>query len=597
MFEDVLSRAGGVGSAAVAAVASARSVAVVGSRVERSRPEDGSNFGIGLARHYHFFLDWLLADDSTANVLQRHAGGGFDFAVVIEDDLQLAPDLVKFFLSMSRVMLADDSLYCAAAHQDNAFLGVHRDDAFDSSVHRQSSLSSLAFDFRRGNHFMAPGWMTSRRVYLQLVRPRWLDAALEYSHKAELHLRNGHWDRFFDSLIGQRDCVFPELPRITHQGADGFTVSKRGQMELYSNLRLSQLPPDVNYGDLSRLTRAGYIAETERFLLQAKRLHVLEEVRRFRHDSLVFVVPAADDRDEEWNAVFNQFFGLIGVGGYGGHVGYVKVRGIFSGAVFVRCLTNLILLVGAYSPYMPLVSRLPERDDGLEVAAVGCFTDAWERDLPHQVHHYTAASITPRRCLLSCHLLGFRYAGLQRDECWCGNEVGSKGKAEAGQCSHQCAAVRRGLFVHLLSSAEQQRREEAQQPSACGGGFLNSVYENVHKETAGAYRSIGQPPAGVSYVKGLQGESCDAACSLRGGQHARCDERFFPLIHRSCAALQSILGQDECRRCVDEDDPERGFATPAFDSQSQRCLLSRGRYHRCNWQPPQPLIRACTCVQ
>ena len=106
-------------------------------------------------------------------------------------------------------------------------------------------------------------------------------------------------------MIGDRDCLFPELPRITHQGADGFTVSKRGQMELYSNLRLSQLPVSVNYGDLSRLTRQGYIEETELFVRRAKRLHVLEEVRKYRHDKLVYVVPAADDKDDEWNAALH----------------------------------------------------------------------------------------------------------------------------------------------------------------------------------------------------------------------------------------------------------------------------------------------------
>ena len=218
VFEDVLSRWDQQPSAPVAKVAAARGVSVVASRVDRSRGEDGSNFGIGLARHYHFFLDYLLADASTANVVQLAPKGPYDFAVVIEDDLALSPDLVKFFFSMSRVMQADDTLYCAAAHQDNAFLGIHRDDSFDSAVHRQTSLSSDQFDFRRGNHFMAPGWMTSRRIYTTVVRPKWMDASLEYSHKSELHLRNGHWDRFFDSLIGDRDCVFAEIPRITHQG-------------------------------------------------------------------------------------------------------------------------------------------------------------------------------------------------------------------------------------------------------------------------------------------------------------------------------------------------------------------------------------------
>ena len=596
VFEDILSRHNQQLSEPVGAVAKARGVSVVASRVDRSRPEDGNNFGIGLARHYHFFLDYLLADSTTANVVQLSPRGPYDFAVVIEDDLALSPDLVKYFFSMSRVMQADDSLYCAAAHQDNAFLGVHRDDEFDSAVHRQTALSSDQFDFRRGNHFMAPGWMTSRRIYTQVVRPKWLDAQLEYSHKGELHLRNGHWDRFFDSMIGDKDCIFPELPRITHQGADGFTVSKRGQMELYSNLRLAQLPVSVSYGDLSRLTKAGYIAETEQFIRAAKRLNVLEEIRDFRHAKLVYVIPADDDKDDQWNAPFNHFFGLIGVGGYGGYEGYVKVRGIFRGAVFVRWLTNLVLLVGEYSPYMAEVKAMERVDDGLEISRVGCYKDDWERDMPYQVHHYTSLTNTPRRCLASCNLLGFQYAGLQKAECWCANSYGSKGQADDSQCGQECAAVSRGLLSNLLTSREKKAEADKQQPTQCGSGFMNSVYENVHPETKDKYQKALVAPAGVKYVKGEAGESCDEACARVGGEYGRCDERYMPLIHRSCAALQSLFGAAECAVCVDEDDPERGFATPALDVNGKKCLMSRGRYNRCNWQPPNGLIRACTCV-
>ena len=206
VFEDVLSRVNGVASAAVAAVASSKGVSVVGSRVDRSRGEDANNFGIGLARHYHFFLDYLLSDAATPNVIARlpPPSPPFDFVVVIEDDLALSPDFVKYFFSMSRVMQADPTLYCAAAHQDNAFLGIHRDDAFDPSTHRATSLSSDQFDFRRGNHFMAPGWMTSRTIYTQIVRPKWLDAALEYSHKVTPTAHTSHTPHSSHMLISRR---------------------------------------------------------------------------------------------------------------------------------------------------------------------------------------------------------------------------------------------------------------------------------------------------------------------------------------------------------------------------------------------------------
>jgi hypothetical protein len=50
------------------------------------------------------------------------------FIVILEDDLTLAADTVKYFHAMSRVMAVDPTLYCACAHQDNAFLATSNDD-------------------------------------------------------------------------------------------------------------------------------------------------------------------------------------------------------------------------------------------------------------------------------------------------------------------------------------------------------------------------------------------------------------------------------------------------------------------------------------
>jgi len=129
---------------------------------------------------------------------------------------------------------------------------------------------------------MAPGWMISRQNYLDMVRPNWLDAAGNMLFGSRF-VPNGHWyavlhlpprqsssgsfscieprtqsnrtvsinlcrDRFFDSQIRSKECIYPEIPRIAHQGGGGFTVSKKGQMELYSNIRLSRLADTASYG-------------------------------------------------------------------------------------------------------------------------------------------------------------------------------------------------------------------------------------------------------------------------------------------------------------------------------------------------------------
>lgn len=155
-------------------------------------------------------LDYLLVgpaaagaigDDLTAKGVEGSGGPPFQFAVLIEDDLVLAPDFVKYFAAMSRVMMVDPTVYCVSAHQDNAFpatCGVEKtfpEPAAEGAVPTGAppALEPLNFDFRRGNHFMAPGWMTSAEIYRTVVRDHWLDSKGQYAFASQLHLRNGHW--------------------------------------------------------------------------------------------------------------------------------------------------------------------------------------------------------------------------------------------------------------------------------------------------------------------------------------------------------------------------------------------------------------------
>ena len=116
-------------------------ISLLASFVARDKAETESDFGIHLARHYKHMLDWMLVGDTVQQRVELQAalqarqgpdqiGIGaslgpkpalgdhtFDFVTIIEDDLVLAPDFVKYFQQMSRVMRVDDTIYCVAAHQ------------------------------------------------------------------------------------------------------------------------------------------------------------------------------------------------------------------------------------------------------------------------------------------------------------------------------------------------------------------------------------------------------------------------------------------------------------------------------------------------
>ena len=45
----------------------------------------------------------------------------YEYAVVIEDDLELSLDAAQYFLAMTSVMAVDPTVFCVCAHADNAF--------------------------------------------------------------------------------------------------------------------------------------------------------------------------------------------------------------------------------------------------------------------------------------------------------------------------------------------------------------------------------------------------------------------------------------------------------------------------------------------
>ena len=198
VFEDDESRRGllsGGATRRLRATAAKFGVRVYQSGVVRNRKEKRDEFGLFLARHYHFMFDAVMYDGVsepfTAPTAQRPFGansiGGvlsaahqreiYDFAVLIEDDLELMDDAVAFFTHMTIAMNADPSIFCVCGHADNAFHASSLEPKVSAADQWQFPPSSArnGFYVRRGQHFMAPGFMVSRRVYNDLIRPTWLD--------------------------------------------------------------------------------------------------------------------------------------------------------------------------------------------------------------------------------------------------------------------------------------------------------------------------------------------------------------------------------------------------------------------------------------
>ena len=406
------------------------------------------------------------------------------------------------------------------------------------------TLSASEFDFRRGQHFMAPGWMTSARVY-SAIRPSWFDAQLNLPYKERLNMPNGNWDAFLDSQAFHLglECIYPEIPRVAHVGANGYTVSAAMQAELFDNLRLSSLPSTIDYGDLSRLSLHHYDQHLLHFIQQCTTIRSLDAMQLYRRSSLCLLVPSISDKDGVWVELFSNYLGQVSIGG---HANYGKQRGIHHGSVFTRWITNLVLVIGAHgkmaAPFLHLhgsmqdraVQALAEEERRVVNAAgegaaalggvlstlplsrlsplyVGCFQDDRSaRVLPQQLS--SVSPVTPLRCLQACALRGFELAGIEWGwECWCGNaqggveawKEGKKGeRRQDGECDSLCVA----------SWDEKQRqsrkKEQKQQPDpiapegvGCGGDFLVSVYSTPLASAGGEDR--GWALTGFAAASGL----------------------------------------------------------------------------------------------
>ncbi len=356
--------------------------------------------GYNLARHYRFMFDYVLVGKDALGNDSRESPIIYTHAVFLEDDLSLAPDFVHYFSSMSRVMEEDQSVFCVSAHNDNGFVGT--------SVDKEGELDPLDLDFRRGQHFMAPGWMTSSKIWKSL-REDFMDENGWYK-VGKFPVRKGHWDVNLNFRLEGRECIFPAVPRMKHilmSSKDAVTTSTHQQLYMFDNLRLSKRHGNDPYGDLSWLTSRGYEDTLSRFLEKAVEIRGFSNVQAYRNQRLKVLIPAVSDSDEIWNTVIGVegYFGLVAIGGSFGGLEQAKPRGVHNGMVILDYLTNRIAVVGKYSPY---VGTFSFQESKIELNHLGCFVDKKnDRDL--EAYSGTATGLD--QCGQKCFGLGYRYMG------------------------------------------------------------------------------------------------------------------------------------------------------------------------------------------
>lgn len=168
-----------------------------------------------ISRHYK----WALARAFTAFDAER--------VVVVEDDLEVAPDFFDYFDALSPILDRDPTLFCVSAWNDNG----------------KPHLSLDSQQFHRTDFFPGLGWMLTRSFWEE-VEPMWPDS---------------YWDDFLRSpaVTRGRQCIRPEVSRTANYGERGVSQSYNYEKHI-AKVKLNQVPVNMTSLDLGYLDPVAY---------------------------------------------------------------------------------------------------------------------------------------------------------------------------------------------------------------------------------------------------------------------------------------------------------------------------------------------------
>ncbi|MBN3299896.1 MGAT1 acetylglucosaminyltransferase, partial [Amia calva] len=206
----------------------ARAIAAYGERVTHLRQPELGDMPVRpehrkfqgyykIARHYRWALGQVF------NTL------GYSAAVIVEDDLEVAPDFFEYFRALLPLLRQDPSLWCVSAWNDNGREGVV-----------DAGAPELLY---RTDFFPGLGWMLLRELWAEL-EPKWPAAFWD------------DWMRQPEQRRG-RACLRPEVSRTLTFGRKGVSLGQFFDQYLRYIKLNSQFVPFTRL-DLSYLEKAAY---------------------------------------------------------------------------------------------------------------------------------------------------------------------------------------------------------------------------------------------------------------------------------------------------------------------------------------------------
>eukprot|EP01038_Epipyxis_sp_PR26KG_P016164 gene16164-21976_t len=183
-------------------------------KVENKRYENGY---FKLADHFK----WALNEVFTSNYEVGSDSTRCNRVIILEEDLEIAPDFFEYFGSLAKLLDTDPMLLAVSAWNDNGLRSLVKDEQ----------------QLYRSDFFPGLGWMMTRAVWDELS-PKWPRA---------------YWDDWLREPAQRkgRHIIRPEVSRTLHFGVRG--VSNSQYSEFLSEIRLNDKFVSFSSMDLSYL--------------------------------------------------------------------------------------------------------------------------------------------------------------------------------------------------------------------------------------------------------------------------------------------------------------------------------------------------------
>uniref|UniRef100_G3SUC4 Protein O-linked-mannose beta-1,2-N-acetylglucosaminyltransferase n=1 Tax=Loxodonta africana TaxID=9785 RepID=G3SUC4_LOXAF len=163
------------------------------------------------------------------------------FAVVLEEDLDIAVDFFSFLSQSIHLLEEDDSLYCISAWNDQGYEHTAEDPAL---LYRVETMPGL-------------GWVLRKSLYKEELEPKWPTPEKLWD-----------WMRMPEQRRG-RECIIPDISRSYHFGIVGLNMNGYFHEAYFKKHRFNTVP-GVQLRNVDSLKKEAYEVEIHRLLSGAK---------------------------------------------------------------------------------------------------------------------------------------------------------------------------------------------------------------------------------------------------------------------------------------------------------------------------------------